>query len=758
MRKRRSARKLHTSSLGEKWDNFRNLSLFKKILLLGGVGLGILLIIALVTTVLFANQLSSKERLMNRSSTGVTLQDRNGETFYEFYNPRSDTYVQLNQIAKVTQQAAIASEDQDFYEHSGFSITGIGNAILENIRPGGLDSGGSTITQQLIKNALLTSDRSYLRKYQELVLAVVIEQRYSKDEILEMYLNSVYFGEGYFGIEDAARGYFGISANELTVAQSAMLIGLLPAPSYYSPTSGDPEEAKIRQEYVLGRMVEDGYISQEQADQAKAAELSYRPQDSQDEFKAPHFALMVKRELEERYGEEQVARSGFIVRTTLDLSQQTAAQQAVEGHVNSLGYANVGNGAAVVIDPQTGQIRALVGSKNYANEKFGAVNMAITPRQPGSSFKPIVYGTGIEEKTISAATILHDEPTDFGGGYTPENYDLGYRGDVTVRQALANSLNIPAVEALDIIGIQDVLDQAEELGISTLDQSPSDYGLSLALGTGSVRLTELTNAYATFGNQGQRNEVHTILSITDKYEDEVYTADPDTDSAISAETSYIMSSILSDNEARAATFGSSLTVFGHDVAVKTGTTEEYSDALTIGYTPSLAIGVWVGNNDNSPMQAIAGSIGAGPIWQGLMTQFLANTPNEPFSVPSSLVTRPICIGTGAVAEFEAGQPTYTEYFRPGTVPNQRCNTERPEPEQPEARPEDEDEEEEEQPTEDEEETTDEPLPGDTDDTTQPDSGNGDSTSPDGGSGNDDGTNNGNNNGGSNDNPDLLQNR
>lgn len=661
-------------------ENFRNLSRTKKILLVGGITAGVLIILALITTIFFAATLSSKERIMNRNSTGVTLQDREGKTFYEFNNPRSETYVELNQIAPVAREAVIASEDKSFYEHPGFSVQGIAKAVYENIKPGGINSGGSTITQQLVKNALLSQDRSILRKYQELVLSVEIERQYSKDEILEMYLNSVYFGEGYFGIEDAARGYFGVGAKELNVAQAAMLAGVLPAPAAYSPISGDPKLAKERQDYVLGRMVEDGKIEEDRSKAALAVKLQYRPQTQNDNFKAPHFALMVKAELEKEYGEEQVARSGFIVKTTLDLAQQTAAETAVLEQVNSLAGANVSNGAAVILDPGTGEIRALVGSKDYANEEFGKVNMATSPRQPGSSIKPIVYATGIEEKTLSAATILNDKPTDFGGGYTPENYDLGYRGDVTVRRALANSLNIPAVQALDQIGVQDVLDQAKQMGISTFEQSAEEYGLSLALGSGSVKLTELTNAFSAFGNQGDLSELQMITAITDKYDDEVFTATPKSRNVLSPETAYIISSILSDNNARAETFGDSLSIAGYDVAVKTGTTEDYRDSLTVGYTPSLAIGVWVGNNDNSPTSRVAGSAGAGPIWQRLMSELLSGTSNEEFPLPPGIEARQVCIGTGKIAVNEEGRDTYTEYFRSGTVPNGRCNAEEPKPE------------------------------------------------------------------------------
>lgn len=666
----------------DKLDAFKRLSRTKKILLIGGVSLGLFIIIGLLTTIFFAASLSSKERIMNRNNTGVTLLDRNGDTFYKFYNPRSDTYLELNDISPRAREAVIAAEDKNFYEHSGFSVTGIAQAVYENLRPDGLNSGGSTITQQLVKNALLSQDRNLLRKYQELVLSIEIERRYDKDEILEMYLNSVYFGEGYFGIGDAAQGYFGVNAKDLNLAQASMLAGLLPAPAAYSPITGDEEKAKQRQSYVLDRMTDDGYIETAAAEDAKTAALDYQPQSSNDNFKAPHFALMVKAELEEKYGEERVARSGYIVKTSLDLGWQNRAEAAVAEHVNSLGYADVSNGAAVVLDPKTAMIRALVGSKDWDNEDFGKVNMATAGRQPGSSIKPLVYATGIEEKTLSAASILNDKPTDFGGGYEPENYDLGYRGDVTVRRALANSLNIPAVQALQKIGVEDLLDQAKELGITTLTEDPSEYGLSIALGSGSVKLTELTNSYATMANGGRYHDLETIESITDKYDGVIFTSNASSRQAISAQTSFIVSSMLSDDSARAETFGGSLSIPGHQVAVKTGTTEDYRDALTVGYTPSLAIGVWVGNNDNTPMTQVGGSLGAAPIWSRLMNELLAGKPNEPFSQPDGIIAQLVCRGSGAYAE-NPGDNTYTEYFRQGTLPNQRCNTERPEPEEEE---------------------------------------------------------------------------
>ncbi|HEX6462707.1 MAG TPA: PBP1A family penicillin-binding protein [Candidatus Saccharimonadales bacterium] len=661
----------------KKWRAFRRLPLKNKILLISLVAVLVLFIIAVVTTVIFANTLSSKARIMNRNNTGVTLLDRNGQVFYQFYAARADTHVPLSEIAPVARQAIISAEDKGFYEHAGFSIQGIANAVWQNIKPGGLDSGGSTITQQLVKNALLSQDRNLLRKYQELVLSIEIERRYSKDEILEMYLNSVHFGEGVFGIEDAAQTYFGKHAKELTLAEASMLAGIIPAPSIYSPISGDATKAKQRQTYVLRRMQEDGVITTAQKDEALAAALTYAPVKPASAAKAPHFAEMVRLELIKKYGEETVARSGYKVKTTLNLDYQQKAEAAVAAQVDRLSRSSVSNGSVVIEDPKTGEVLAVVGSRDWNNEQFGKVNIATSSRQPGSSFKPLVYATGIEEKTLSAATILHDKKTDFGGGYSPNNYDLRFRGDVTVRRALANSLNIPAVEAMQRVGIRDVIAQAKEMGITTLTESPEFYGLPLALGAGQAKLTEMTNAYAAFANQGSLPEQHLVLSIDDKYDDRVFTAQTKTSQAISSQTAFIMSSMLSDNSARSETFGSSLTLSGGRLgAVKTGTTEDYRDAWTIGYTPSLVIGVWIGNNDNTPMSRVAGSSGSAPIWRNLMNQLLTNTPKEPFIEAAGLFTRNICYGSGALADTK-GTNTYSEYFRSGTLPTKTCNQPQP---------------------------------------------------------------------------------
>lgn len=655
--------------------SFRNLPMWKKIFVVAWPLLLIMLFIAVVTTLIFVGALGSKESLINRNHTGVTLLDRNDKVFYQFSNARTNTYVPLIAIAPIVQKAVVSSEDKDFYKHPGFSITGIGSALYQNIIRRG-DGGGSTLTQQLVKNALLSPKRDLLRKYQEFILSVEIERRYAKAEILEMYLNSAYFGEGAFGIEDASKVYFGKAAKDLDLAEASMLIGLLPAPTTYSPISGDAHKAKVRQAYVLDRMQKDGNITADAVASAGAETLRYQPKAPEQPPKSPHFALMVKDWLQKQYGEEQITRSGYTVKTTLNPEYQALAEAAVQNQVKRLAGSKVSNGGAVIVDPRNGEVMAVVGSVDWNNDQFGKVNMATTSRQPGSSFKPFVYATGIEDKLMSAATIFEDKPKDFSG-YKPKNYDLSYRGNVTLRRALANSLNIPAVEAMQNVGIDNVIKNAKAVGLTTLDKTADEYGLPLALGSGQAKLIEMTNGYAAFANQGKHYDTQLVMSITDKNNHQIYTESTKETTVWSPGTAFVMSSILSDNSARAEVFGSSLTVSGsRPVAVKTGTTEDYRDAWTIGYTPSLAIGVWIGNNDNSPMSSVAGASGAAPIWRSLMQRILSGGQVEKFVQPASVTSRDVC-SDGALA-LNPGDNTYTEYFLAGTLPSATCNETKPE--------------------------------------------------------------------------------
>lgn len=625
--------------------------------------------IPLVTYVYFAKDLITKERIMNKNSTGLILTDRTGKPFFTFYQPRQKTTVPLREIPELVRHAVIAAEDEEFYSHSGFSIKGMARALLLDIQKQDVAYGGSTITQQLVKNALLTSKRSILRKYQELVLAQEIERRFSKDEILEMYLNSVYFGEGAIGIAEAAQTYFSKKPQDLTLDEASLLVGILPAPSEYSPLNGDFDRAKQRQQFVLQQMVEEGYITPQQKEKLVQSEITLHPQKDQYNTIAPHFALMVRDQLISQYGEERISRSGFRVRTTLDLQKQQYAEKVVKEQVEKLSPNNVTNGAAVVMDPKTGEVLALVGSNSWYNDTNGKINMAISPRQPGSSFKPIIYALGFENGVITPATVLKDIPTTFPIDYRPQNYDRRFRGDVTVRRSLANSLNVPAVALMEKIGVEHVLSTASLFGITTL-KDPSHYGLSLVLGTGEVPLLQMVTAYSVFANGGVRYEPTTILEVHDKIGERLYVYEPKQTSVLQSSSAFLISSILSDNKARSEVFGDTLTL-SRPAAVKTGTTENYKDAWTIGYTPSLVVGAWVGNNDNVPMDHIAGSLGAAPIWRQLMEQYLAQTPIEQFTPPAGIYARTVCFFSGGTTPSALA---ITEYFTDGNRQSERCPT------------------------------------------------------------------------------------
>lgn len=629
------------------WKWYKELPLWKKLLYTLGPIAAFLIIVPILTYVYYFNYISDIDKLLNKNNTGVVLLDRKGKSFFSTGKAEHRGLLKLNKISDNVEHALIAAEDKDFYEHGGFSVTGYGRALVNMVSSGSIKGGGSTLTLQLAKNTLLSDNQSFLRKYQELTIAVAIEQRYSKEEILEMYLNSVFYGENAFGIQDAAKTYFNKKPSELTVAESAMLVGVLPAPSAYSPISGNPEYAKTRQKYVLDRMEADGYITKEQKEEALAKKLKYaKPRGITNS--APHFTEMVLEELYEKYGEETVKRSGYQVQTTLDLKTQKIANKAVQNHMDFI-EANGGSNASVtVIDPKTGEIRAMVGSANYQNEKFGKVNMTTTARQPGSSFKPIYYSKALEDGVITPTTVFNDKLTDFGGGYKPLNASRSFYGKVTTRQALNWSLNIPSVMVMRDYGIDKSVQAAKDLGITTLDET-ADYGLAFALGVAEVPAVEMTNAYAAFANGGRQYDTSIIEKIEDKYDQTIFTSSPKSHQAISEQGAYLVSNILSDNATRARMFGATLNVTGTDfqtktAAVKTGTTEDARDAWTIGYTPSSALGVWVGNNDNSPMLNGGASM-AGPIWQEIMGQIVGDSDPE-FTQPSGVVKKSVCTDIG----------------------------------------------------------------------------------------------------------------
>lgn len=666
---------------------FRRMSWKQKFLVIAVPIIIFLIVVPLLTYAYFAKDISDKDRLMNRNNTGLVMLSRDGDEIFSIGKAKHREMLQLSEISDYTEDALIAAEDKNFYNHSGFSIGSTVAALYANFATGGGSSyGGSTLTQQLAKITLLTADKNYLRKFQELSIAIAIERTYSKDEILEMYLNSVFFGENAFGIEDAAQTYFGKPAKDLDLAESAMLIGVLPAPSAYSPISGNPEFAKERQTTVLSRMVDNKIITEAEKQEALAKQLAYQPPKSAaDSSPAPHYAQMVLNQLYDKYGEETVTRSGYQVRTTIDLKVQKQLEENIAKHLPTIKRNGGSNAGGIIIDPKTGEIRALVGSANWDDPTWGKVNMATTKRQPGSSFKPIYYSEALASGVITPATIFKDEPINIGG-FSPKNASRTYSGDISVRNALARSLNIPSVKVMQKLGLDKSITAAERMGITTLNRT-TDYGLALALGTAEVPLIEMTNVYAAFANEGQQFAPTAISEIDSKFDDRVFTAKEQSKNVISKEGAFLISSILSDSAARAPVFGSSLSVSGKTAAVKTGTTDDARDAWTIGYTPTAAIGIWVGNNDNAAMRN-GGSGMAGPIWVNTMRQVLANTPNAPFTAPTGVVQRQVC-SDGSLADGQVNGKTHSEYFLSTALPTTSCSAKVEE--KPEEKPKEEDE-------------------------------------------------------------------
>ncbi len=638
-------------------------------------GAAIMLIIPIGTYVYFVRDLTTKDRIINKKNAGVVLLDRNEKPFFTLFDATTKNPVSLKEIPEYTKQAFIAIEDKDFYKHPGFSISGFARAVRQNLLSESFAQGGSTISQQLMKNTILSAQKRLLRKYQELVLALELERRYSKDDILEMYINTNYFGEGAFGIQDAARRYFSKDAKDLTLAESALLAGVIQAPSALSPISGNVTRSMERKDLVLKLMADQGYITQAQMKQAQSQKITIAPTENAINDEAVHFALMVQDKLIDEYGEQTVAQSGFQVKTTIDLDLQKTAQDAVETQIQRLATSGVTNGATVVIDPKTGEVLALVGSHDWNDEDNGKINMAVRPRQPGSSFKPIIYARAFDARYITPSSQLKDEPVKFGN-YEPKNYDNKFRGKVLARFALANSLNIPAVHVMEMVGVKDGIKMAESLGITTLDEN-AGYGLPLVLGAAEVPLIEMTNAYATFANQGTWNKYQIFLEVRDKNGKVILENKPQSRRAISSAVSYLISAILSDNKARSEVFGNSLNL-SRTAAVKTGTTNDYKDALTIGYTPQVAVGVWIGNNDNKPMNSVAGSLGAAPIWRQIMEGYLKDKPVENFVKPSQIEEEKICKEDGLKIEF-ATESAYLEYFIRGTKPTKLCGIPTPTP-------------------------------------------------------------------------------
>jgi 1A family penicillin-binding protein len=618
----------------------------------------------------------------------IRITDRYGHLLYEVIGEDAgrNTVVPLAEIPQACQQATIATEDADFYTNPGVDARAIARAIWINVQGGEVISGGSTITQQVARNLLLDpqerAERTLTRKLRESILAYRLAQNYSKDEILALYLNQTYYGNLAYGIDAAARAMFGKSVAELDLAECALLAGLPQAPSLYDPLS-DPEASKTRQEVVLGLMVDHGAVTQDQADAAARESLAFAAE--RYSIEAPHFVMAVVRQLEETIPPEVLYGGGLEVKTTLDLDWQHTAERIARRHLELLNTPTLGDpphnatdAALVALDPHTGQVLAMLGSPDYFDTTIsGAVNMALARRQPGSSIKPITYAAALDPtqpEPMTAATMLLDVSTSFvtheGFAYTPVNFDREEHGPVLAREALASSYNIPAVIVLKTIGMDRLFQLAARMGLTTFTD-PSSYDLSITLGGGEVRLVEMVEAYAAFANGGQRVHSTMILRVTNEDGDVVWQPDSfPPEQVIDPRVAWLISDILSDNLARAPTYTThSILQIARPAAVKTGTTTDFRDNWTIGYTPNLVVGVWVGNASSDPMIGISGVSGAGPIWHQFMRTVLRGQPALTFDRPDGMTQLTVCALSGLLPT-PACPYTRDEWFIDGTAPSE----------------------------------------------------------------------------------------
>lgn len=650
-------------------------------------GLLAAVILGFILFMWFSRDLPTPGKLSESTlSQSTKIYDRNGIVLYDIYSDQNRTYVELKNIPKQLKEATIAIEDKDFYTNQGISLMAYLRVLKDVILFQRL-TGGSTLTQQLVKNTLLTSERSLPRKIKEFILALQVDRKYSKDQILELYFNIAPYGGTAVGVEAAAESYFGKKAKDLNLVESAILAGLPQLPSYYSPYGQNPKAYIDRSTEVLRRMREDNYITRKQEQDAvkQLGKVKFASQNGSS-VKAPHFSFYVKDLLIKQFGENMVEHGGLRVYTTVDYELQKKAEDIVEEEVRNARSLKVGNGATVVINPKNGEILALVGSRDFfatqsasGKEKFeGQYNvMTQALRQPGSSIKPITYAAALE-KGYTAATLLMDTKTTFPNqgdeDYKPANYDGKYHGPVQMRFALASSLNIPAVKMLAMTGIKNMLTMAHNMGISSFAPTTENidrFGLSVTLGGGEVHPLELAAAYTAFANGGYKTEPIAILKVTDAKGNVLFEHKDSNDKkqVVSPEVAFIISHMLQDNKARLLTFGenSYLNVRGRTIAVKTGTTDDKRDNWTIGWTPSVLVATWVGNNDNSEMGNVASGVtGAAPIWRRVILDALKGKKDEEFVKPDTVETVTIdAYGGGTPVD---GRPTRTEYFVKGTQP------------------------------------------------------------------------------------------
>jgi len=601
---------------------------------------------------------------LNSFDTRVVTQstkiyDRTGKILlYDVHADTKRTVIPFESISKNIKNATVAIEDATFYQHGGIKISSIIRSVFANIFSGSFSQGGSTITQQVIKNSLLTTEKTITRKLKEWFLSIELEKTMTKDQILSVYLNSNPYGGNIYGVEEASETFFGKKASDVTLAEAAYLAAIPKAPTYYSPYGQNKKQLDTRQKLVLSQMLEDKFITQDEYKSAINENVTFLPQEKYG-TRAPHFVEFIKQYLADKYGEDIVQQKGLKVITTLDYNLQAQAEEIVKKYAStSVQNFNASNVASVAIDPKTGQILEMIGSRDYFDKEIdGNFNVALAHRQPGSTFKPFVYATAFE-KGYTPDTVLFDVPTEFQSTctpqgnpidpneivssstacYMPQDFDGLYRGPVSLRNALALSLNIPSIKLLYLAGIKDSIETAKSMGIKSLSDDPNQYGLTLVLGGGEVSLLDLTSAYGVFANDGIRNPYTGILSVEDLQGNVLESYTQNSQTVLEPNIAENISDVLSDNVAKAPEYGTNsvFTFPGREVAAKTGTTNDSKDAWTVGYTPDLVIGTWAGNNDNTPMHKnIAGLIIA-PLWRQLMDSALATTTSNDFTKPQPI--------------------------------------------------------------------------------------------------------------------------
>ena len=617
--------------------------------LFGFLGIGALIGGCLVLWVSFMKLPDFSSFDTRKEMNSTKIYDRTGKiVLYDLGSDAHRTSISYTDMGTNIKNATVAIEDSNFYQHNGIQIKAIVRALIADIRGTGIHQGGSTITQQVIKKSLLTDDKTIVRKIKEVLLALKLDRAYPKDEILGIYLNEIPYGGNIYGIQEATQAFLGKDPRDLTLAEAAYFAAIPNAPTHYSPYGTHKEDLENRKNLVLAREHELGFITDEQYASAKAEVVVFKEQKSQG-IKAPHFVFFIKDYLEEKYGTDMVESGGLKVISTLDYELQQAAETAVTtftlGEKKQIPKENAG---LVAIDPKTGQILAMVGSRNYFDKEIdGNFNVTTARRQPGSSFKPYVYATALKDG-YTPETMLFDVPTEFNAKcnpygnpypgvpasqcYSPQNYDGKFHGPLSMRESLARSMNIPAVKMLSMVGINNAIKTAQDMGITTLTD-PSRYGLALVLGGGEVRLLEMTSAYSSFAAEGVRHPYGGVLSVTDKDGNALETWTDSPLEVLPKDVALTMSDMLSDNVARTPTFGANSALFFPDrqVAVKTGTTNNYKDSWTVGYTPSLTAGVWIGKNDNTSMPV---AVTAAPLWHMFMQEALKKYPNETFTKPA----------------------------------------------------------------------------------------------------------------------------